>query len=141
MNSDEFCYWLQGYFEISKNVSSLDAAQLKVIKKHLALVFHNVTGTQEIESEEELLCSSEEDLKQLDCLEDESGDEELDKLLSEIEVDRPVISDDKTCADLEETPSKEQIKEIVKKSKKNFRTGVKRTRMFGRSCSRHRRVC
>jgi hypothetical protein len=40
MKSVEFCYWLQGYFEIDAcNGRSLTEAQVKTIQKHLALVF------------------------------------------------------------------------------------------------------
>ena len=43
MQSREFAYWLQGFFEISKenpNYSGeLNSAQVKMIEKHLSLVF------------------------------------------------------------------------------------------------------
>lgn len=46
MTSREFCYWLQGYFEIDGNqprppeyASSLNSSQVEMIKKHLAMVF------------------------------------------------------------------------------------------------------
>lgn len=52
MTSRDFCYWLQGYFELQENapipigtvVSSnaflqLDAKQVDCVKRHLALVF------------------------------------------------------------------------------------------------------
>ena len=43
MTSREFCYWLQGYFEIVEAGSSqthpISFAQTDMIKKHLALVF------------------------------------------------------------------------------------------------------
>lgn len=42
MNSESFCYWLHGYFELS-GVTKLDEAQVKMIKEHLALVFTKVT--------------------------------------------------------------------------------------------------
>ncbi len=42
MTEREFCYWLQGLFEIGK-VETLDSDQTKIIKNHLALVFHKVT--------------------------------------------------------------------------------------------------
>ena len=44
MTPRDFCYWLQGHLEIGE-VNELDAAQIAMIKKHLALVFINVTGT------------------------------------------------------------------------------------------------
>lgn len=42
MTSRDFCFWLQGYFEVSESdagVKSLSAAQVKMIKAHLNLVF------------------------------------------------------------------------------------------------------
>lgn len=38
MTSRDFCYWLQGYFEVSEG-GSLTAAQAECVKRHLALVF------------------------------------------------------------------------------------------------------
>lgn len=38
MTSRDFCYWLQGYFEISDS-KELNDKQIESIKKHLALVF------------------------------------------------------------------------------------------------------
>ena len=39
MNSRDFCYWLQGYFEISNFTTWLDEQQTSCIKKHLAMVY------------------------------------------------------------------------------------------------------
>ena len=41
MNSTEFTYWLQGFFEIS-DAKKLDEKQVQIIKDHLALVFNKV---------------------------------------------------------------------------------------------------
>lgn len=44
MTSRDFCYWLQGYFEIAKigdEPLALTAAQYDCIQKHLNLVFHH----------------------------------------------------------------------------------------------------
>ena len=38
MTSRDFCYWLQGYFEIN-TPDSIQEKQTEIIKKHLALVF------------------------------------------------------------------------------------------------------
>lgn len=38
MTSRDFCYWLQGFFELS-NQSRFNPAQVEAIQKHLALVF------------------------------------------------------------------------------------------------------
>lgn len=37
MTSRDFCFWLQGYFEIHDRQESLDYKQLECIKKHLSL--------------------------------------------------------------------------------------------------------
>lgn len=44
MTSRDFCYWIQGYFEIAEASKdpgevALDATQVEVVKRHLALVF------------------------------------------------------------------------------------------------------
>lgn len=38
MTSRDFCYWLQGFFEIS-NPQTINKVETEMIKKHLALVF------------------------------------------------------------------------------------------------------
>ena len=38
MTSRDFCFWLQGYFEIS-NSSSISSDQINMVKRHLALAF------------------------------------------------------------------------------------------------------
>ena len=38
MTSRDFCYWLQGHFEIS-NPKTLSSVEVEMIKKHLNLVF------------------------------------------------------------------------------------------------------
>jgi hypothetical protein len=49
MTSEQFVYWLQGYFELLpegvgvEENSGLDEGQVEIIKAHLALVLHNVT--------------------------------------------------------------------------------------------------
>ena len=43
MKASEFCYWLQGYFELAKNGSfktdGLNQQQVEMIERHLVLVF------------------------------------------------------------------------------------------------------
>jgi hypothetical protein len=39
MKATEFCYWLQGYFELSETPQPLTTARVEVIKNHLAMVF------------------------------------------------------------------------------------------------------
>lgn len=39
MQSRDFCFWLQGYFELSEPGKELTAQQVEQIKNHLALVF------------------------------------------------------------------------------------------------------
>lgn len=51
MNSIDFCFWLQGYFEISGS-NELTPAQVGFIKNHLSLVFkHEIDPLREKESE------------------------------------------------------------------------------------------
>lgn len=38
MKADHFCYWLQGFFELSRS-AELTPVQVQAIKNHLALVF------------------------------------------------------------------------------------------------------
>jgi hypothetical protein len=39
MTARDFCYWLQGYIEISGDPPPLTAAQVDVVRRHLGLVF------------------------------------------------------------------------------------------------------
>jgi hypothetical protein len=39
MTARDFCYWLQGFIEISHDPPPLTAAQVDIIRRHLALVF------------------------------------------------------------------------------------------------------
>ena len=39
MQADQFCYWLQGYFELTENDGDLSSEQIKTIQNHLNLVF------------------------------------------------------------------------------------------------------
>lgn len=43
MTPENFCYWLQGYFEILNDVKTLNTEQCKIIQDHLKLVFNKVT--------------------------------------------------------------------------------------------------
>ncbi len=43
MTPENFCYWLQGYFELRSEETPLSLTQIKTIEAHLALVFKNVT--------------------------------------------------------------------------------------------------
>lgn len=42
MTSEQFTYWLQGFFEIN-DPKTIDEKQTQIIKDHLALVFNKVT--------------------------------------------------------------------------------------------------
>ena len=51
MNTIDFCYWLQGYFEIS-GASEISAEQAQVIQNHLNLVFkHEIDPLRESQTE------------------------------------------------------------------------------------------
>lgn len=43
MNSDQFVYWLQGFFEIADQKHNLTPQQMQIIKDHLNLVFEKKT--------------------------------------------------------------------------------------------------
>ena len=43
MKPNEFCYWLQGFFELSSGNIALNDSQIAVVKEHLQLVFHKET--------------------------------------------------------------------------------------------------
>lgn len=50
MNTIDFCFWLQGYFEIS-GTHDLSPEQVEVIKNHLSLVFkHEIDPLREKET-------------------------------------------------------------------------------------------
>jgi hypothetical protein len=50
MNNVDFCYWLQGFFELSE-VDTLTDKQVKVIKNHLNLTFkHDIDPARNKES-------------------------------------------------------------------------------------------
>lgn len=42
MTTEQFTYWLQGFFEISED-KKLNERQVQIIRDHLALVFDKVT--------------------------------------------------------------------------------------------------
>jgi len=41
MTAREFCYWLQGYFELGPDAATMSAEQRELIRRHLALVFQH----------------------------------------------------------------------------------------------------
>lgn len=44
MNSRDFCFWLQGFFELADPESGLSQDQKVAIKQHLELVFKHDIG-------------------------------------------------------------------------------------------------
>lgn len=69
MRSRDFCYWLQGYFEVSR-MSTLDNEQIGTIKRHLAMVFkHEIDPSfgQDVESLREIHGSNREGEPQIMC--------------------------------------------------------------------------
>lgn len=54
MKSVEFCYWLQGMFELS-NPAQLNANQTELIRKHLAMVFkHEIDPSYPADQQDDL---------------------------------------------------------------------------------------
>ena len=49
MTPEQFCYWLQGYFELAQRPESdgLSPAQAKTIREHLGLVFGHAAVPQQ----------------------------------------------------------------------------------------------
>lgn len=48
MQTRDFCFWLQGIFEVGK-VTTMDAEQVALVRQHLDLVFQHdpsITGVQ-----------------------------------------------------------------------------------------------
>ena len=46
MNAEQFCYWLQGYFELKQTIDHREGATpetMKMIEEHLQTVFMKVT--------------------------------------------------------------------------------------------------
>lgn len=39
MSSRDFCYWLQGYFEIQGDVQPMTVEQITIVRNHLNMVF------------------------------------------------------------------------------------------------------
>ena len=60
----EFCYWLQGFFEISGESSVLSVAQVEMIKNHLNLVFLHVIDPSYTEDLPEDLATLKQELLQ-----------------------------------------------------------------------------
>lgn len=74
MTSRDFCYWLQGFFEITKAnrpLIELTSDQVAMIEKHLSLVFaHEIDpsmGTPEHQSQLNLIHSSRPDSSMVRC--------------------------------------------------------------------------
>lgn len=47
MTPENFTYWLQGFFEISGRVNTLNFTQVQIIRDHLNLVFDKKTPMRE----------------------------------------------------------------------------------------------
>lgn len=54
MTPENFCFWLQGYFEIDGTEEGLNKTQAEVIREHLQLVFNKVTTQKPNSQIEEL---------------------------------------------------------------------------------------
>jgi hypothetical protein len=75
MNTEKFCYWLQGFAELNQDKPTDE--QWKSIKEHLGLVFNKVplvikhNGREITQDDLDFILGKEDDL-QIDC-----GEEEL----------------------------------------------------------------
>ena len=78
MNSRDFCFWLQGYFElVETNNSKLTKSQIQVIQDHLKLVFKKETPDRSIAGKPSVKEKEKDNL-----------DKSLKDLLDEYEKDR-----------------------------------------------------
>ena len=71
MNAQDFCFWLQGMFELT-NTKTLSKQQVEIIRNHLQLVFTKVTPDVDIEKENDDGLSSGDILKILDKIKDDT---------------------------------------------------------------------
>jgi len=124
MNTTEFCYWLQGFFEMA-NPMQLSMQQIAMIKKHLALVFTNVTGPARPEKTaphadpfdlNPSICSNSSAL-------DTWGVKEDPLVYCAREVTEELLKDIKECAlpepsEDERKQTKENIQKIIEEQKK-----------------------
>ena len=55
MNSRDFCFWLQGFFEVSGQ-KDLNAHQVEIVRKHLDMVFaHEIDPSMGDKKHQDLL--------------------------------------------------------------------------------------
>lgn len=54
MSPNDFCYWLQGFFEIS-GAKTLSENELQVVRDHLSVVFEKRTPDRSASSLQQLL--------------------------------------------------------------------------------------
>jgi len=64
MDSEQFVYWLQGFFEIadigtSEDMEGISPEQARIIRNHLDLVFNKVTPTVTEITDKDLLSPAE----------------------------------------------------------------------------------
>ena len=71
MKASEFCYWLQGYFEIKKAAGEpiyLTAEQSEIVERHLALVFlHDLDPKQGPPEHQAKLQEVHDNMKKMRC--------------------------------------------------------------------------
>ncbi len=88
MNMRDFCFWLQGFFEINdkgpKQASyELTHQQIATIREHLNMVFEHVVGdavAHEVKPEDEIICAPE---TKRPIQPDDNMKEILDKILKD----------------------------------------------------------
>ena len=65
MTSREYCYWLQGYFEIS-GVKELSKRQTEIVIRHLSLVFkHEIDPSYGTSEHQQTLLDAHSDMTAL----------------------------------------------------------------------------
>lgn len=84
MTSVQFCYWLQGYFELTGVTTGFTAEQAITIKEHLAMVFVHEIDPSHGDSLEQAKLSAVHEGVTLEQLK-----EEVEKTLKAMAMPRP----------------------------------------------------
>ena len=77
MTPENFCYWLQGMFELTKS-DTLSKQQITIIKNHLQLVFNKVTPDVELEESDEISDFADSLKEMMDDIEKQRDTQKID---------------------------------------------------------------
>jgi len=84
VTSRDFCYWVQGFFELTGKTESLSKEQVKTIQQHLAMVFkHEIDPSMGDKAHQDKLTEIHKKSDLQEDLEESDKVKELRKLLAE----------------------------------------------------------